>query len=128
MLELVLFCDFLIRFDAESSSTHTDMKTHTCVSSDSCSLIKSLAFEIIQNWLQNKGRAHRMKEKKQVRCSVDVHMGPRHTACLLLVIEFGASSDVYCDCAFSRLLMLQLYRIYYETLKGGRVCCRGKAS
>lgn len=46
MLELVLFWDFLIRFDAGSSSTRTNMKTHTSTSSDSCSLIKSLAFDI----------------------------------------------------------------------------------
>lgn len=53
MLPLLLLCDIPIHFDAGPSSVYTNIKKNTRVhiASDSWSLIKSLAFVIIQNWL-----------------------------------------------------------------------------
>lgn len=89
MLPLLLLCDIPIHFDAGPSSAHTNIKnTRAHVASDSWSLIKSLAFVIIQNWLKNKGGIHGIKNKCSFQ-STSVQMGPRHTARLLLVIELG---------------------------------------
>lgn len=49
MLPLLLLCDIPIHFDAGPSSVYTNTRVH--IASDSWSLIKSLAFVIIQNWL-----------------------------------------------------------------------------
>lgn len=93
MLPLLLICDIAIHFDAGPSSAYTNTQKHTRthVTSDSWSLIKSLAFVIIQNWLKNKGGIHGIKNKCSFQ-STSVQMGPRHTARLLLVIEFGCWS------------------------------------
>lgn len=79
-----LWCGALI-------SAHKHKNTRAHVASDSWSLIKSLAFVIIQNWLKNKGGIHGIKNKCSFQ-STSVQMGPRHTARLLLVIEFGCWS------------------------------------
>lgn len=80
MLPLLLLCDIQIHFDAGPSSAHTNIKTH--VASDSWSLIKSLAFVIIQNWLKNKGEIHGIK--KQVQLSVDQCPDGSPTHCTLV--------------------------------------------
>ena len=63
MLPLLLLCDIPIHFDAQPSSAHANIKTHTCIAYDSWSLIKSLAFVIIENWLKNKAGIHGIKKK-----------------------------------------------------------------
>lgn len=83
MLPLLLFCDISIHFDAGPSSAHTNIKkTRAHVASDSWSLIKSLAFVIIQNWLENKGGIHGIK--KQVQLSVDQCPDGSPTHCMLV--------------------------------------------
>lgn len=56
MLPLLLLCDIPIHFEAGSSSLLANMKTraHTWLQAAG-SLIKSIAFLIIQNWLEIKG-------------------------------------------------------------------------
>lgn len=68
-------------------------KTRAYVASDSLSLIKSLAFVIIQNWLKNKGGIHGIKKNKCSFQSTSVQMGPDtlHACCLLLssLVDLG---------------------------------------